>query len=132
METIQLLVNLTSTGTVTLTKDGKIVTTVTIEKDKDMAISIGTGFGKTAFVSTFSIYHETSGSKGTIIGSWNSTTPSSQPSNEMSVATFGNTGIMITDTNTVADDTVFFSVQVKDGSNVYNSDPELKVKKMRA
>ncbi len=131
MNPTTLNVNLSSTGTVTSTgTNGKVVTSVTIKKNQDMVINIGTGFGTTAYINSFSLFTEVSGTKGTTIGTWNRTTPTIQPSTEMSITTNGTTGILVTDTDTVTDDQVFFAVQVTDSGTVYTTDPELKVKKM--
>ena len=124
-------VNLDSQGNANLTKDGKIVTLVEIEKDKDMEINIGTGFGSAALISGFKLYNNISGNKGSIIGSWYRIDPSSQPSSEISIATSGGKSIQVTDTNTLASDALFyFGVEVTDDGTVYPTDPELRVKKI--
>jgi len=124
-------VNLDSQGNANLTKDDKIVTLVEIEKNKDMEINIGTGFGGTALISGFKLYNNSGGNKGSIIGSWYRINPGSQPSSEISIATSGGKSIQVTDTNTLADDALFFfGVEVTDDGTVYPTDPELRVKKI--
>ena len=117
-------------GKVLLYNDQMVVTLVELKKDVNMEVEIGSGFNAGAQVSGFSIFYNSKGNKGTLIGTWNRGTPSFQPSTEVSVAAKGAAAILVTDTDTTVDEEMFFfSIQVTDGKLTYDTDPELKVKR---
>jgi len=130
MSTMNLTIDKDSNGNAILMKNSQTVTTITIKNDKNMNIDVGAGFGTGAFICSFKTFAEVNGAKGSLTGTWNRSVPNTQPSTEFSIATSGTTGILVTDTDDVADDQMFFSVQVDDGGTIYDSDPELKVKKI--
>jgi len=128
---VTLDVNLGPHGKVVLTEGHKPVTLVEIRKDRDMLIEIGTGFGTGANVSAFGLFHTKEGRKGSSIGTWRRTEPGTQPSSILSVSSSGPAAIVVKDTDTTNEDGLFFfSVHVTDGSQVFDTDPELKVKKI--
>lgn len=132
MSNVQLNVQKSPSGTVALFEKGQEVTSVEISQNVKMEIDIGTGFTSGATVSGFSLFNNVNGAKGRSIGNWSRATPNDQPSPEISIAVDGATGIQVTDTDTTTEDELFyFSIQVADGNEVYDTDPELKVKKIR-
>lgn len=130
MSNIKLDVQRDASGNVALYKNKKVVTLVEIKKDVNMEVDIGSGFNPGATVSAFSLFTNTSGAKGSIIGTWSRSAPSTQPSTEVSIAASGAAAIVVTDTDTTVDEEMFFfSIQVTDGAATYDTDPELRVKK---
>lgn len=130
MSNIKLNVQRDANGVVALYKNNKAVTSVEIKKDVDMEIDVGDGFGAAARVSAFSLFTNVNGAKGAGIGTWTRQAPTVQPSTEIAIAANGDAGVKVTDTDTTVDEELFFfSVQVTDGAAVYDTDPELKVKK---
>jgi hypothetical protein len=115
-------------GNVYLEQNNQVVTSITIKGDKDLEIGIGNGFGAAAQVDSLTLYNLSGGGKGTAIGTWSRSNPSSQPSTYVSISGDGN-GILVEDTNTVADQDVFFSVTATDNGQSYDTDPELIIKK---
>ena len=117
-------------GTAWLGKDGKKVTSVTINKDKDLKISVSSDFSNSAEVTEFVLYN-TDGNhgKGTAIGTGTRNVPATQPSADIDISVSGQ-GVLITDSNTgSADDDFFFSATCTDNGVPYSTDPELIVKK---
>jgi len=131
MSNVKLNVKRDAAGTVALFKNNKEVTSVEIKKDVNMEIEIGTGFNTGAQVSAFSLFNNVNGTKGSFIGTWKRMTPTDQPSPELFIETEGSTAIQVTDTDSKSVDALFFfSVQVTDGKATYDTDPELRVKKL--
>ena len=131
MSNVKLDVRRDSNGHVALFKNNKEVTSVEIKKDVNMEIEIGTGFTTGAAVSSFSLFTNVSGGKGTPIGTWNRNNPTAQPSTEIAIAPDGAAAIVVTDTDTKnVDELFYFSIQVTDGTATYDTDPELRVKKL--
>ena len=121
-----------SNGVAWLGKEGSQVTSVSIDKDKDLKISVSSDFSNSAEVTQFVLYN-TDGNhgKGTTIGTWNRSAPATQPSADIDITISGQ-GVLVTDTNTgTADDDFYFSATCTDGGTPYSTDPELIVKKKR-
>jgi len=119
-----------SDGTVWLGKDGKKVDSVTINKDKDLEIKVSSDFSSAAQITGLTLYN-TDGDhgKGTSIGTWLRTAPSTQPSAAVDVSIDSN-GVLVADSNTgTEDDDFFFSATCTDNGTAYSTDPELIVKK---
>ena len=131
MSKIKLKVKKAADGTVGLYKNKKLVTSVEIKKDVHMEIDVGSGFNEGAFVSVFSLFENVRKRKGKSLGDWKRSNPSVQPSTEINVAITSPTAILVTDVNTKEEDgDFFFGVTVMDGQQPYETDPELKVKKI--
>jgi hypothetical protein len=132
MSNVQLNVRRDANGNVALYKNNQEVTSVEIKKDVSMQIGVGDGFTAGANVASFSLFNNVSGAKGTAIGTWSRTNPTVQPSAEISIAADGAAAIVVTDTDTkTVDELFYFSIQVQDGTTTYDTDPELKVKKIK-
>ena len=114
--------------------NNKIVTQVEIKKNTNMEISIGTGFSGTAEITSFTLYGvKADGTKdvGNCLGTWLRTAPTTPPTTEVSVAATAGGAIEVTDTDSQPNDELFFfSIRVTDGGANYDSDPQLKVKKL--
>lgn len=119
-------------GKVWLGKDGSQVNSVTIDKDKDLKISVSSDFTNAAQITEFVLYN-TDGNhgKGTTIGTWARNAPATQPSADIDITISGQ-GVLVADNNDGnADDDFFFSATCTDGGVPYSTDPELIVKKKR-
>lgn len=116
--------------------NNKIVTQVEIKKNTNMEITIGTGFSPTAAITKFTLYDvNADGTKNTasVVGTWNRSAPTVPASTEISIAAKDAGAIEVTDTDSQPNDELFFfSITVTDGGSHYDSDPQLKVKKMTA
>jgi hypothetical protein len=131
MSNVKLNVKRDASGHVALYKNKKEVTSVEIKKNVKMKINIGDGFNAGATVSSFSLFENVRGTKGNDIGTWDRTNPATQPSDEIDVAADGAAAIVVTDTDrSTVDELFYFSIQVTDGKKTYDTDPELKVKRV--
>jgi polyribonucleotide nucleotidyltransferase len=128
--TVTIQINHDDKGNVTFTENGSTASQLEISKDQNLAIQLGTGFsGKGAQITAMELFTDVSHGKGTSVGSWQRTSPASQPSAELDITPDGN-NILVDDTNTTgSDDWFFFAVTATDGTNTYSSDPELRVRK---
>lgn len=128
--TVTIQINHDNKGNVTFTENGSTAGQLEISSDQNLAIQLGTGFsGNGAQITKMELFTDVNHGKGTSIGSWQRTSPSSQPSAALSITENGN-NILVGDTNTTtADEYFFFAVTAYDGTNTYSSDPELRVRK---
>lgn len=128
--TTTIQINHDANGNVTFTQNGRTPGVLEISDDVNLEIALGTGFtGNSAQVTSMELFQDVSASKGDPIGTWQRGNPSLQPSAEVAITAKGN-NILVTDTNTTADDDCFFfSVTATDGNRNYSSDPELRVRK---
>lgn len=114
--------------------NNKIVTEVEIKKNTDMVITIGSGFSNTAEISKFVLYPVLAdGTKDSAnpIGTWQRGNPTQEPTDYVSIAAATAGGVQVTDTDGHTNDGLFFfSITVADGGANYDSDPQLKVKKI--
>jgi hypothetical protein len=129
MGTTNINVNLVN-GSATTDQNGA----VTLDKDNDVTISVGSGFAGKTKVSALTLYEwdENKGNgQGSLIGSWTRANPTSQPSTDVSVDTDGD-NIRVTDTDTVADTRFCYTATVNDSTGDHTTpDPELVVKKKK-
>lgn len=128
--TITIQINHDSQGKVTFSENGTSPGMLEISGDQNLAIQLGTGFsGKGAQITSMELFTDVNHGKGSSVGSWQRTSPASQPSTALSITENGN-NILVDDTNTSgADDYYFFAVTATDGTKTYSSDPELRVRK---
>jgi polyribonucleotide nucleotidyltransferase len=128
--TTKIKINHDEEGNVSFTENGKALGDLEISSDKNLEVKLGTGFsGQGAAITAMELFTSVSGTKGTSLGTWERSDPTTQPNADVKIVKTGH-HIVVNDTNsTNDDDTFFFSVTATDGTRPYNSDPELKVRK---
>ncbi len=112
----------------------------TIIQDPDPAtlnfgdtVTIGlSGFSKNAQITEVKIYDNATvnkqDAKGSLIGTWSRSNPNSVPIGEVTIKEASNS-VTLEDTDATSDEKYWYGLTVVDGSQLFNPDPELIVKK---
>lgn len=108
---------------------------VTLDKNNDLKVKVGTGFAGTAKVSAFALYEWDSGKgngQGNLLGTWTRGSSGTQPSTDVKIDKDGK-DIRITDVDTVADTRYCYTATIHDDNGDHTTpDPELIVKKKKS